>query len=53
MWSQRAGKKVQDNWDRAGVGYLQSLGEKFKITLRWDAHPEPEPLFAGQGGKRP
>lgn len=52
MWSQRGGKKVQDNWDRAGVGYLQSLGEKFKITLRWDAHPEPEPLFAGQGGKR-
>lgn len=53
MWSQRGGKKVQENWGRAGVGYPPSLGELFKITLRWDAHPEPEPLFAGKGGSAP
>lgn len=53
MWSQRGGKKVHGNWGRAGVGYLPSLRERFKITLRWDAHPEPEPLVGGQGGKPP
>lgn len=37
--------KVQDTWGRAGVGYLPSLGEKFKITLKLDAHPKPEPIL--------